>query len=101
LVADWNERQSKRMPMLFSPTIEAALLTNQWFLWVCCPACRTTAAVDLRRIHPGAAITSLIPPPSCRGCRPNPPFAELMRLSKTDIAEDIREENRRQVMGDQ
>jgi hypothetical protein len=26
LIAAWNERQAKRMPMLFSPTIGAALL---------------------------------------------------------------------------
>jgi hypothetical protein len=32
--------------------------------------------------------------------RPNAPFAELVRLSKTDIAEEMREEHRRQVMGD-
>jgi hypothetical protein len=50
--------------------------------------------------HRGAAITSLIPALSCRGCRPNAPFAELVRLSKTDIAEEMREEHRRQVMGD-
>jgi hypothetical protein len=102
LVADWNERQSKRMPLLFSPTIEAALLTNHWFLWVRRPACRTIAAIDLRRLdrQRGAAVTSLIPALSCRGCRPNAPFAELVRLSKTDIAEEMREERRRQVMGE-
>ena len=47
LVAAWNERQAKRMPMLFSPTIGCALKARHWFLWVCCPACRTTQAVDL------------------------------------------------------
>jgi hypothetical protein len=31
----------------------------------------------------------------------NAPFAELVRLSKTDIAEEMGEEHRRQVMGDQ
>ena len=102
LVADWNERQSKHMPLLFSPTIEAALLTNHWFLWVRCPACRTTAAVDLRCIdrHRGAAVTSLIPALSCRGCRPNAPFADLVRLSKTDIADEMREERRRLALGE-
>jgi hypothetical protein len=50
LVAAWNERQSKRMPMLFSPTIGCALKARHWFLWVCCPACRTTQAVDLRTL---------------------------------------------------
>ena len=48
LIAAWNERQAKRMPMLFSPTIGAAITAGYWFLWVCCPACRTINAIDLR-----------------------------------------------------
>jgi hypothetical protein len=37
LIAAWNERQAKRMPMLFSPTIGAAVTTaGYWFLWVRC-----------------------------------------------------------------
>ena len=48
LIAGWNERQAKRMPMLFSPTIGAAITARYWFLWVRCPACRTTQALDLR-----------------------------------------------------
>ena len=48
LIAAWNERQAKRMPMLFSPTIGAAITAGYWFLWVRCPACRTTNAIDLR-----------------------------------------------------
>src|SRR5271157_3221068 len=84
LIAAWNERQAKRMPMLFSPTIGAAVAAGYWFLWVRCPACRTTNAIDLRTIdrHPDAAVTSLIPALSCRSCRPNAPFAELVRLSR-------------------
>ena len=30
--AAWNERQAKRMPMLFSPTIGAAVRAGYWFL---------------------------------------------------------------------
>jgi hypothetical protein len=45
LIAAWNERQAKRMPMLFSPTIGAAIT-----LWARCPACRTTNAIDLRTL---------------------------------------------------
>jgi hypothetical protein len=30
LVAAWNERQAKRMPMLFSPTIGCALKARHW-----------------------------------------------------------------------
>jgi hypothetical protein len=50
LIAAWNERQAKRMPMLFSPTIGAAITAGYWFLWVRCPACRTINAVDLRTL---------------------------------------------------
>jgi hypothetical protein len=38
------------MPMLFSPTIGAAIKAGYWFLWVRCPACRTTNAIDLRTL---------------------------------------------------
>jgi hypothetical protein len=63
LIAAWNERQTKRMPMLFSPTIGAAVTAGYWFLWPRCPACRTINAIDLRTLdrHPNAAVTGLIP----------------------------------------
>jgi hypothetical protein len=56
LITVWNDRQAMRMPMLFSPTIGAAIKTGYWFLWVRCPACRTTGDVDLRALdwHRGA-----------------------------------------------
>jgi hypothetical protein len=102
LIAAWNERQAKRMPMLFSPTIGAAIKARHWYLWVSCPACRTIQAIDLRTLdrHPDAAATSLIPWLSCRSCRPNAPFAELVRLSRMSIADEMREEHRRQVLGE-
>jgi hypothetical protein len=63
LIIAWNERQAKRMPMLFSPTIGAAITAGYWFLWVRCPACRTTNALDLRTLdrHRDAAMTSSFP----------------------------------------
>jgi hypothetical protein len=66
LVAVWNERQARGMPMLFSPTIGAAIAAGYWFLWVRCPACRTTNAIDLRtldRHHDRPAHAR--PPPRC------------------------------------
>ena len=101
LVAAWNERQAKRMPMLFPPTIGCALKARHWFLWVCCPACRTTQAVDLRTLdrHPWSALTGLIPALSCRSCWPHAPFAELVCLSNKSIADEMREEHTRQVLG--
>ena len=90
LVAVWNERQAKRMPMLFSPTIGAAIAAGYWFLRAHCPACRTSGDFDLRELdwHQDAAVTALIPALSCRACRPNAPFAELVCLSKSSVAEE-------------
>jgi hypothetical protein len=70
------------MPILFSPTIGAAIASRHWFLWVRCPACCTTNAIDLRTLdrHSDEAVTSLIPALLCRSCQPNAPFAELVRL---------------------
>src|SRR6516165_10245293 len=63
LIGAWNERQALRAPIIFSPTIGAAIKAGYWFLWVRCPACRTINAIDLRTLdrHPDAAVTSLIP----------------------------------------
>ncbi|MFZ2082531.1 MAG: hypothetical protein WAV38_38920 [Xanthobacteraceae bacterium] len=101
LIAAWNERQAKQMPMLFSPTIGPAIAGGFWFLWVRCPACRTINAIDLRTLdrHPDAAVSSLIPALSCRSCRLNAPFAELVKLLRTSIADEMREEHRR-VLGE-
>jgi hypothetical protein len=102
LIAAWNERQANRMPMLFAPTIGAAIAARHWFLWVRCPACRTTQAIDLRDLdhHRDAAVTSLIPALSCRSCRPNAPFAELVRVSRTSIAGEMREVHSRRILGE-
>ena len=101
LIGAWNERQARRMPLLFAPTIGAALTSRHHFLWFYCPACRTTRDIDLRALdrHRDAAITSLIPSLSCRSCRPHAPFALLVRLSKTSIADEMRIEHTLRVLG--
>jgi hypothetical protein len=102
LIAAWNERQALRAPMIFSPTIGAAIRAGYWFLWVRCPACRTISSIDLRTLdrHPDAAVTSLIPSLSRRSCRPDAPFAELVRLSRTSFADEMCEEHRRRLLGE-
>jgi hypothetical protein len=102
LIAAWNERQAKRMPMLFSPTIGCALKARHWFLWVRCPACRTSQAIDLRALdrRPSTALTSLIPALSCRSCRPHASFAELVRLSDKSIADEMREQYACGILGE-
>src|SRR5271163_3817858 len=61
LIGAWNERQARQMPMLFSPTIGAAIAARYWFLWVRCPACRTTSRIDLRTLdrHGKPLVTKL------------------------------------------
>jgi len=93
---------SKPSTCLFSPTIGCALKARHWFLWVRCPACRTTQAVDLRTLDrdPWSAISSLIPALSCRSCRPHAPFAELVRLSDKSVADELNEEHARRALGE-
>jgi hypothetical protein len=86
--------------MLFSPTIGAAIAARHWFLWVRCPACRTTQSIDLRSPdrHPDAAVTSLIPALSCRSCRPHAPFAELVMLSPRSVADELNVSRNRTII---
>ena len=83
LVAVWNDRQARRMPMLFSPTIGAAITAGYWFLRARCPAYRTTGDVDLRLLdwHRGAAVTASTPASVV-------PFAELVCLSRSSVTEE-------------
>jgi hypothetical protein len=101
LVATWNARQEAHMPMLFSPTIGAALSARHFFLWIRCPASRTTQSVDLRTLdrHPDAAVTSPIPSLSCRACRPHARFAEPVRLSPRSIADELNISRNRTIVG--
>ena len=76
--------------MLFSPTIGAAITAGYWFLRARCAAPRINGDVDLRTLdwHRGAAATALTPALSCRSCRPNAPFADLIGLTKSSVAEE-------------
>jgi hypothetical protein len=101
-VTEWNARQAQRAPLLFSPTIGAAVASQHWFLWVRCPACCCTQSIDLRRLdrHPDTMVTGLIPALSCRNCRPRAPFAELIKLSSLSIADEMRDEYRKRILGE-
>jgi hypothetical protein len=82
--------------------IGVALASRHHFLWVYCPACHTMRDIDLRTLdrYRGAAVTSLIPSLSCRSCRPHAPFAELVCLSRTSIADEMRVEYTRRILGE-
>ena len=36
-VTEWNERHDQRAPLLFSPTIGAAVAAQHWYLWSAVP----------------------------------------------------------------
>jgi hypothetical protein len=90
LINGWNERQVKRMPLLFSPTIGAAITAGYWFLWVRCPACNTTNAIDLRTLdrHRDAAATS-----HSRAVLPIMPAERAVRRTRAPIADQHRRRN--------
>jgi hypothetical protein len=66
------------------------------------PGLPLTSGIDLRTLdrHPEAAVTDLIPAQSCYSCRLNAPFAELLRLSRASITEELRAERTRRAFGD-
>src|SRR6266568_506743 len=70
LIAAWNERQTKRMPMLFSPTIGAAIA----YAFCGCAVRHAERLAPRVRERSIATATSVIPALSCRSCRPNAPF---------------------------
>jgi hypothetical protein len=57
LVAAWNERQARRMPMLFSPTIGCALKARHWFLWVRGHAVNSVLPKSHGRLRPSLSRT--------------------------------------------
>jgi len=92
IIAAWNERIAAGQPMLFAPSIKAALAAEYFWLGVYCPGCRTETAIDLRSVdrHPEAAVTSLILALRCRICGRQGPLPTLTGLSKSN-AEPTRE----------
>ncbi len=100
LIAVWNERQARHLPMLYAPTIGAALGTRHHFLWVHYRGCRTVRDVDLRMLNcdRDAAVTCLSSALLCSSCGSKATFPqELMRLSRTGIADDLRKASTRRA----
>jgi hypothetical protein len=66
------------------------------------PSCRTTGNIDLRALdwHRGAAVTALNPALSCPSCRPNAPFAELLKLSRLSVTDEWNVERGRTVLAE-
>jgi hypothetical protein len=84
MIEAWNVRLAEGQPLLFSPTVGAALGAGYRWMTVACPGCRTCREVDLAATdrHPDASIASLIPALSCRNCRPHAPLAQIRCLAR-------------------
>jgi hypothetical protein len=84
IIEAWNTKIAAGRRILSAPMFGAATLAGYRWLTVYCPGCGTVREIDLAKIdrHPEASITSLIPDPSCRICRPHAPFAQLRRLTR-------------------
>jgi hypothetical protein len=73
IIEAWNTRLAAPQPELASPTLRAALISGYHWLHVICPACETSAEIDLRvvRRDPAMIIGKLftvagVPPVSAR-----------------------------------
>jgi len=100
VIAVWNDRQARHVPMLFAPTIGAALSTRHHFLWVHCRGCRTVRDIDLRMLDcdRDSAVTGLSAELLCGSCGSKATFPqELLRLSKTSVVEDVRRTSARRT----
>jgi hypothetical protein len=80
LVAAWNERQAGRMPLLFAPTIGAAITAGYWFLRARCPASNLLQRrprgpmANLMASGPSTSTRRVVPEEMPRSfiCRPRP-----------------------------
>jgi hypothetical protein len=82
IVALFNSRARRGRRPAFFPTIKCALVAEMPIVSTVCPACRTITETDLRTLdhHPLATLASIIPRVSCRRCRPNAPFAQIIAI---------------------
>jgi len=80
VVDRWNRRLATGRNMLWSPTIQAALLAGTPWLDVFCPGCRTSRAIDLRTIdrHPLASVATLVLGLRCSWCPGSAPMPRLL-----------------------
>jgi hypothetical protein len=62
VIQRWNDQLARGRDMLWSPTIQAALLAGTPRLDVFCPGCGTSSAIDPRTLdcHPLALVGTLV-----------------------------------------
>ena len=83
-MATWNLALTAGWPTVFFPSVGTAIKTDCYWLHVVCPACGVMGETDLRkaRIHPDASIWAVVRKMSCTNCRPAPPFAKPLGVTR-------------------
>ena len=84
LVTEWNRHLADSTPMLFVPTIGAALLSGHHWLVVRCPGCDLLCDVDLtvKRRDPATPITSILPSLKCKVCNGQAAVPRAVKLAE-------------------
>lgn len=84
VVAMWNVRVIRCMPITFFPTIWAATAAKRPFLACVCPGCRVMGRIDVRRHRRrfDVSIEVLVPALVCQRCQPNGPHVHILGLQK-------------------
>jgi hypothetical protein len=82
VVERWNTALAAGRGALWSPTIRAAVTAGTPWLDVYCPGCRTSRAIDIRKIdrHSLASVGSLVLGLRCSWCRGVAPMPVLIGL---------------------
>lgn len=84
LVTEFNIRLARRLPLLFTPTIGAALVSGHHWLQVHCAGCNVISDIDLRvvRREPMLPLTDIVHSLSCQRCHGRGPAPRLVKLTK-------------------
>ena len=89
LIAEFNIRLERRLPLLFTPTINAALISKNPWLQIHCKGCDVISDIDLRvvRRDPEMPLSEIVHSLACQRCRgqgPTPRLVKLTRLPRRD-----------------
>src|SRR5882762_6791659 len=76
VVERWKAEVASGSLILWSPTIQAAIMAGMPWLNVYCPGCKTIRAIDIRTIdrHPLASLVSLVIGLRCTWCPGSAPM---------------------------
>ena len=81
---EWNKQLSEGTPILFVPTIGAALLSGHHWLVVRCPGCDLLCDIDLtmKKRSQATPITNILPSLKCKVCNGQAAAPRVVKLAE-------------------